>query len=124
MRPTAALAALAALLMLGGSALAAPADRAVRPRITPDPDVTPLKNAPVGAKARDRNGPEPLASPDDDIGMAPDPDEVPGGQVARPSGGSAPSPDRLSPAQQSRSIERPMSAPAPAPSTVPMPRSP
>ena len=62
-----------ALVLVAGTLLIAAAPPQ---KIVPAPaDDRP--SAPVGAAARARNGPEPLAKPSDDIGMADDPVTVP-----------------------------------------------
>jgi hypothetical protein len=73
------LVALAAALLLAGSAGAVPERRE---KIVPASDVTPMQ--PFGAAARARNGPEPLATPPADAGMTPDPDEQPAPGVVQP----------------------------------------
>jgi hypothetical protein len=71
----AAVAALAMALLLASSATAAPEVPGGDAKIAPDPDITPSK--PMGAQARAKNGPDPLAAPPSDAGMTPDPDEAP-----------------------------------------------
>ena len=72
----------AGLLLLAAGASAKPELPAPSAPMQPEPDITPMKL--MGAAARDRNGPDPIAAPPADLGMTPDPDEVPGGQVDTP----------------------------------------
>ncbi|MBV9842086.1 MAG: hypothetical protein JOY99_11275 [Sphingomonadaceae bacterium] len=66
---------LVAVLLIGSSALAAPEAPGAAAKITPDPDVKPEK--PIGAQARAKNGPDPMAVPPADAGMTDDPTDMP-----------------------------------------------
>ena len=72
----------AALLLLASSAHATPETPAPHRKAPPEPDITPTKI--MGATARTKNGPEPLAAPPSDAGMSPDPDEMPAPEKAAP----------------------------------------
>ena len=63
-----------ALLLLASSAYAAPETPKSPAPVAPEPDITPMKV--MGAQARAKNGPEPLAVPSADLGMTPDPDDM------------------------------------------------
>jgi hypothetical protein len=65
----------ALLLLVAGGLLVAAAPVAPKVPLAPADD---KPAQPVGAAARQKNGPEPLARPADDIGMAEDPAPVPG----------------------------------------------
>jgi len=71
----------ALLLLVAGGLLVAAAPAAPKVQLAPADD-TPAQ--PVGAAARQKNGPEPLARPGDDIGMAEDPAPAPGAPPADP----------------------------------------
>lgn len=72
----------AALLLLASSAYATPEAPAPRRPAAPEPDITPIKI--MGATARAKNGPDPMAAPPSDVGMSPDPDEMAVPEAAAP----------------------------------------